>query len=135
MFIRLRTGWQNTRVRILDLDVQMSSGIYRMALCRNPTIPNAPTPSWTVKAHSSVEYFINTSVLTQVVSDVADTAIFETSGSITNNRASPSKTTIDSLDFIGTSYNDVSDLFVICIASDTGNAIVNSLIANLEQQL
>lgn len=135
MLIRLRSGWQNTRVRIVGVDLQMSNGIYRLAICRNPTITNAATPSWTTKTNSSVEYFINTSVLTQAVSDVADTAIWETSGSVSNNKASPSTTAIDSLDFIGTDYADVSDIFVIAIASDTGNATVNSLIVMLEQQV
>lgn len=135
MLIRLRSGWQNTRVKIISVDLQVSNGIYRLAICRNPTITNAATPSWTTKINSSVEYFINTGVLTQSVSDVADTAIWEVSGSVSNNRASPNTTAIGSLDFIGTDYADESDVFVIAIASDTGNAIVNSLIVMLEQQV
>jgi hypothetical protein len=135
-FLSLQPSKINSRVKVTSIDlVIQDTCVYQVVLVRNPTITGAFTPTWINKSDRSIRYWFNTSNTLSITNANVDIGeIWSSVGTNVRQITQPSQSSLDSIDYFGSTFDDTPEIFAVCVAADTANVNVVTMAITLEEQ-
>jgi len=134
-FFRLNPDNINSRVLATNISITLATTcVYYISLVRNPTYTGTHTHTWTSKTDKSIQYDF-TGSNTLALTNLEDGEQWRENGDSVKNSGTTFTFNIDSVDYLGSFYNDIPEIYAVCIQCDTANVVVSSLVVKFSEQI
>jgi len=133
MLVRLNPAFLNSVVSIIDIDFLITSNNNCIvALVKAPTLSGAYTPTWTTLANTSIQY--DEAITSTLSVTNADTSAEWMQCLFGNASIRENASYNNRIDILTSRFNDVPEVYAVCIRTDALNTTVASMVVNLWEQ-
>lgn len=137
MLFRLNPSSITSKVIVTGIElVNDTNSNYYLYLVRQPTFSGTVTPTWTDMPNRSIQYDPAPATTGVNVTNALTNAIWVTTASSSNTgNGTTGSFNLNSIDYLGSEYNDVPETWALVICSSTANTVITNALVKFAEEI